>query len=75
MNRVRSLYCKIRTEFFSSIYGPSAKCAGHDVGSSARAALGEYRPEVLTVRTERSEVFISRLKTLYKYKRTAIGRM
>ena len=29
ISRVFGPYCKLRTEFFPSIYGPSAKRAGH----------------------------------------------
>ena len=39
-NRVRGPYCKLRTEFFSSIYGPSAKRAGHK--SKRKKTIGQW---------------------------------
>ena len=39
-NRVRGLYCKLRTELFSpSIYGSSAKRAGHKSKGKKRGSV------------------------------------
>ena len=50
ISRVRGPYCKLWTEFFPSIYGPSAKRAGHE----NKEGKNEY--PYLAVRTEQTRL-------------------